>query len=70
LLERGIVISSTADLSEEGGESMLARYRYIFFLVLSFGLAAVAASLQGKGAATGIFFQSTSDVYNELAPCG
>ena len=47
----------------------LARIRYLLFLVVALILTA-AASLQGKGAPTDIFIQSTTDVFAELAPCG
>jgi hypothetical protein len=49
---------------------MSKRFRRLFFLLLSFGLAGFTASLQGKDASTDLLFQSTSDVYGELAPCG
>jgi hypothetical protein len=47
----------------------LSRFRYPLFLVAALLLTA-AASLQGKGAPTDIFIQSTTDVFGELAPCG
>jgi len=45
----------------------LYRYRYLLFLFVALGL---AASLQGKSAPTDILIQSTTDVFDELAPCG
>ena len=46
----------------------LYRYRYLFFLLVALGLA--SASLQGKSAPTDILIQSTTDVFDEIAPCG
>jgi hypothetical protein len=46
----------------------LTRYRYFLFVLAA--LAFTATSLQGKGSRTDILIQSTTDVFNELAPCG
>lgn len=54
----------------KGGGGTLNRLRIAIILALSLGATAVASRIYGKDGVTDIGIQSTTDVYDELAPCG
>jgi len=65
---RGRIRALTTPILEE--VTLLTRTRLFLFLFVGAGLAFVTPRLMGKGSPCDILFQSTTDVYGELAPCG